>query len=416
MSSMDSPVVLPWWRRRSCKIAGAISLAVVVCALWVWRFDGSRHVRIGRDQLTIATVRRDTFRDFIPLRARVVPRATIYLDAVEGGRVEQVMVEPGDMVAAGQPLVRLSNTELELVVLDREARLIESITQLQARQSSLEQDRLNNSKALARIDYDIVRLERALNRRKTLASESQEQRDNLQDELAYNRRLQPYQVESNERQEALRVQQLPQIAAQLTKLHEDVEITRAKLANLMVRAPVAGRMTAIELTVGENRNRGERLGELTPDSGMKLVAAVDEYYLGRLRPGQSATATLEGREMALEVERVYPQVKGGTFTVDVRFAGMPPGSLTPGQTVQGKFTLGAATTATILDVGPFLQESAGEWVFVLDKAGGSASRRQIRSGRRNVEQLEVLAGLEPGERVITSNYQEYGGVARIDIH
>jgi HlyD family secretion protein len=415
MSSMDTPVVLPWWRRRFCKIAGATSLIVIACALLLWRFDGSRHLRMERDQLTIATVRRGMFRDFIPLRARVVPRATIYLDAVEGGRVEEVMVEPGDMVAAGQSLVRLSNTELELVVLDREARLIESITQLQARQSLLEQDRLNNAKALARIDYDVVRLERALNRRKSLASESQEQVSSLQDELNYNRRLQPFQVESNERQEALRVQQLPQIAAQLTKLHQDVEITRAKLASLLVRAPVAGRMTAIDLTVGENRNRGERLGELTPDAGVKLVAAVDEYYLGRLRPGQSATAEIAGRDVPLEVERVYPQVKGGTFTVDVRFAGKPPVTLTPGQAVQGKFSLGATTAATVLEVGPFLQESGGAWVFVVDEGGGSASRRPIRAGRRSLEQLEVLAGLEPGERVITSSYQGYGRVARIDI-
>jgi HlyD family secretion protein len=416
MSSMDTLVVLPWWRRRSCKMAGATFLIGIACALLMWRFDGARHLRIGRDQLTIAMVRRDTFRDFIPLRARVVPRATIYLDAVEGGRVEQVMVDPGDMVEAGQTLVRLSNTELELVVLDREARLVESITQLQARQSSLEQDRLNNAKALARIDYDVVRLERALDRRKTLASESQEQRDTLRDELNYNRRLQPFQMESNERQEALRVQQLPQIAAQLTKLREDVEITRSKLASLVVRAPVSGRVTAIDLTVGENRNRGERLGELTPDSGVKLVAAVDEFYLGRLRPGQAATAEIAGRDLPLEVERVYPQVKGGTFTVDVRFATTPPGSLTPGQAVQGKFALGAATTAIILDVGSFLQESGGNWVFVLDKDGGSASRRQIRTGRRSIEQLEILSGLEPGERVITSNYQGYGGVARIDIN
>lgn len=412
---MDTPVVLPWWRRRSCKIVGAALLTIVAFALLVWQFDGARHLRIGRDELTISTVRRGTFHDFIPLRARVVPRATIYLDAVEGGRVEQVMVEPGDMVEAGQPIARLSNTELELVVLDREARLIESITQLQARQSLLEQDRLNNAKALARIDYDVVRLERALNRRKSLASESQEQRDNLQDELDYNRRLQPFQVESNERQEALRVQQLPQIAAQLAKLHEDVEITRAKLASLLVRAPVAGRMTAIDLTVGENRNRGERLGELTPNSGVKLVASVDEYYLGRLRPGQSATAEIAGHDVPLEVERVYPQVKGGTFDVDVRFAATAPEGLTPGQAVQGRFALGAATTATLLDVGPFLQESGGDHVYVMDKDGGSASRRQIRTGRRNIEQVEILSGLDPGERVITSNYQAYGGVARIDI-
>jgi len=412
---MDTPVVLPWWRRRINRFVGATFFGVVVVAWLVWHFDGYRHIRIARDQLTMATVTRGTFHDFIPLRARVVPRATIYLDAVEGGRVEEVLVEAGDRVQAGQALVRLSNTELELVVLDREARLIESITQLQARQSLLEQDRLNNAKALARIDYDIVRLERALNRRKTLASEPQEQRDSLQDELNYNRRLQPIQQESNERQETLRIQQLPQIASQLMKLHEDVEITRAKLANLLVRAPVAGKMTAIELTTGENRNRGERLGELTPESGVKLVAAVDEYYLGRLKAGQAATAEIAGHELALQVERIYPQVKSGTFNVDVKFVTPPPEDLTSGQAVQGKFALGAASTATILVVGPFLQDSGGDWVFVVDKDGSSASRRTIRPGRRNIEQLEILGGLQPGERVITSNYHGYGGVDRIDI-
>jgi HlyD family secretion protein len=415
MSSMDTPVVLPWWRRRSCKIAGATVLTVATCTLLAWRCDGTRNFRVAGEKLSISTVTRGTFHDFIPLRARVVPRATIYLDAIEGGRVEQVMVEAGDMVEAGQPLVRLSNTELELVVLDREARLIESITQLQARQSLLEQDRLNNAKALARIDFDVVRLERALGRRKSLASESQEQRDNLQDELNYNRRLQPIQVESNARQETLRVQQLPQIAAQLTKLHEDVEITRAKLANLLVRAPLAGRMTEIDLTVGENRDRGERLGELTPESGVKLVAAVDEFYLGRLRPGQTATAEMGDQGLPLVVERIYPQVKGGAFTVDLKFVRPPPDGLTPGQAVQGKFALGAATTATILAVGPFLQASGGDWVFVLDKDGSSASRRRIQAGRRNIEQMEIVSGLAPGERVITSDYNSYGSVDRIDI-
>ena len=168
LGSMDTPVPLRWWRRWQLKTAGAILFAIAVYALLTSLFDGERTLRIERDKLTISTVTSGTFHDFIPLRARVVPRQTIYLDAIEGGRVEQVLVEPGDMVEKDQPLVRLSNTELELVVLDREARLIESITQLQARQSQLEQSRLDNAKQLASIEYNVVRLERALNRRKAL--------------------------------------------------------------------------------------------------------------------------------------------------------------------------------------------------------------------------------------------------------
>jgi len=415
MSSMDRPLVLPWWRRRMSKFAGATFLLLAGGVLLASIFTGERSLRIPADQLLISTVARGTFHDFIPLRARVVPRETVYLDAIEGGRVEQVLVEAGDWVEAGQPLVRLSNTELELVVLDREARLIESITQLQARQSQLEQDRLNNAKQLAAIEYTIASLERALARRRALPSEAQEQRDKLQDELNYNRKLQPIQLESNERQEALRVRQLPQIAAQLEKLHQDVGITRAKLASLMVLAPVAGRMTAIDLKIGENRNRGERLGELTPESGFKVVALVDEFYLGRLRAGQSASGDIGGHERELLIERVYPQVRDGSFIVDLKFAAAPPEGLLPGQSVQGKFALGTATSATLLAAGPFLQQSGGDWVFVLDSAGDSALKRRIRVGRRNSEQLEIVAGLAAGERVITSDYQGYGGIDRIDI-
>ena len=414
LSITDTAVPPRWWRRWQWKTAGAAIFLLTAYALLTSLFDGQRHLRIERDKLTISAVTRGAFHDFIPLRARIVPRDTIYLDAIEGGRVEQVLVEAGDMVVKDQPLVRLSNTELELVVLDREARLIESITQLQERQSALEQDRLNNLKQLASIEYNVVRLTRALNRRQALPSESQETRDALQDELAYNRRLQPIQLESNERQEALRVQQLPQVAAQLEKLHQDVEITRAKLASLLVRAPVAGRMTSIELKVGENRDRGERLGELTPESGFKVVAAVDEYYLGRLRTGQTATGEIAAREFPLAIERVYPQVRDGTFTVDLKFTATPPTELLPGQAMQGKFSLGTATTAVLLPVGPFLQQSGGDWALVLDH-DSVAHRRRIRVGRRNIEQLEILGGLAPGERVITSDYTGYGGIDRVDI-
>jgi len=412
---MDRAITLPWWRQRRLQLAaGALALVgalLLVAAL----LDGERHLRMDRIQLGIATVTRGTFTDFIPLRARVVPRETIYLDAIEGGRVERVMVEPGDLVEANQPLLRLANTELELTVLDREARLIESITQLQARQSQLEQDRLMNQKQLADIEYNITRLTRSLQRRKALLSESQELRDTLQDELDYNRRLLPLQSESNSRQEQLRVQQLPQIAAQLEKLHQDVEITRSKLESLIVRAPVAGRVTAIDLKVGENRNRGERLGELTPDIGFKLIATVDEFYLARLRAGQAASAEIDGRAWPLEVTRVHPQVKGGSFEVELAFTRAPPDGLVTGQALQGKFALGAASNAIIIPAGPFLQQTGGNWVFVVSRDGETAVRRHITPGRRNVEQLEVKSGLEPGERVITSDYSDYDRVERIDI-
>ena len=223
---MDRPFALPWWRRRFwINTALAVLVAsIVVVSIVAWLGPAGRSLRAEQQKLSIATATSGMYQDFIPFRGTVVPLETIYLDALEGGRVEHVHVEPGDQVTAGQLLVELSNTELELTVLDREARLIESIVQLQAYQTQLEQNNLGNQKALAEIDYNIARLTRSSNRRGNLAERGMESReiyDSVQDELGYALALRPLQARSNEHQNALRVQQLPQIAAQLDKLHQE---------------------------------------------------------------------------------------------------------------------------------------------------------------------------------------------------
>jgi HlyD family secretion protein len=415
---MDRPLVRPWWARRRTTVLGASAVAIGIAIAVSVLLPSERSLRVDPKKVTIATVEQGVYQDFIPLRGRVVPLQTIYLDALEGGRVERVLVEPGDFVQKGQPLVELSNTELELTVLDREARLVESITQLQAYQTQLEQNRVNNEKALATIEYDIVRLERATQRRTSLTTrgvEAREKLDALQDELAYTLKLRPLQARSNEQQEALRVQQAPQIRAQLQKLYQDIEITRRKLENLTVRAPVDGRMTAIDLKVGENRNRGERFGEITPETGFKLSAEVDEYYLQRMRNGQLAKVDLGGNEAELRVTRVYPRVRDGTFVVDLSFVQAAGPQLVPGQTLQGKIALGNNAPALILPNGAFMQTTGGNWVFALDETGSEAMRRAVKLGRRNVEQVEVLSGLDPGDRVIVSDYRTYEQIERIEL-
>lgn len=417
---MDRPIWQPWWRRRRLLQAGMVLVVLLLLTTTAVALLGSvqRNVRIPAAHITFGTVERGIYQDFIPLRSKVVPRDTIYLDALEGGRVERVLVEPGDLVVAGQPLVELSNTELELDVLDREARLIESITQLQTYQTQLEQNRLNNEKALELIDYDIVRLRRSIQRRNELSAkglEAREAKDAVQDELDYIQKLRPLQARSNEQQNQLRLQQLPQIDAQLKKLQQDVEITRSKLNNLTVRAPIAGRMTAIDLKVGETRNRGQRFGEITPETGYKLSANIDEFYLDQLRKNQAATVQIGDRRSVLRVMRVYPQVKDGVFAVELAFDGATPDGLLPGQTVQGKLALGNDTDGIVLQSGAFLERTGGDWVFVLASDGASAQRRRIRIGRRNAEQVEILSGLQPGEQVITSDYAGLEHIDHVDL-
>jgi len=377
-----------------------------------------RSIHVAADSVTIASVAQGAFRDFIPLRGKVVALNTVYLDALEGGRVERLLVQAGDIVTKGQALFKLSNTELELDVLDRESRLIESITQLQSYETQLEQNRVANQKALSLIDYNIIRLQRSFARRTILAAddaEAVEVKDQVKDELDYDWKVRPMQDESNRKQEELRVQQLPYIQSQLATLQQALKITHGKLDNLTVHAPVTGRLTAMDLKVGESRSRGERFAEITPDTGYKLSAPIDEYYLGRVHTGQIADVAIGDETCALTVSRVYPQVTNGTFTIDLVFQGSAPQGLLPGQDLRGKLTVGEDRTVTMVPAGAFLERTGGNWIFVLTADGTSAVRRKLKIGRRNVEQVEVVHGLAVGDRVIISDYAGLEHVDRIDL-
>lgn len=402
-------------------MVGAGSIATLVAAIVVGAivFGGAqRSVRVPAASVSIDTVQAGVFHDITPIRGKVVPHDTIYLDALEGGQIARVMAHAGDMVSAGQPLLAFRNTELELDVLDREGRLIESITQLQAYEKGLEDTRLANQKAAVEIDYNIVRLSRAAARRRELAAAgvvAAESNDQIRDELDYDTRLKPLQSQSNARQEALRLRQLPEVHAELASLRQSLAITRGKLDNLVVKAPVAGQLTDLVQNVGENHNRGERLGEIVPNTGYKVTATIDEYYLGRVRVGQTADGDISERTWRLRVERVYPEVKDGVFTVDLAFVGTMPSDLSPGQAVDGKLSLGGDRAALVLPAGAFLERSGGDWVMVVDPSGHSAQRRRITIGRRNAAQVEVLSGLKPGERVITSDYTAFEKIDRVDL-
>jgi HlyD family secretion protein len=375
-------------------------------------------VRLSAAGLIVAPVERGIYHDVTPLSAVVVPRDTIYLDAIEGGRVERILSQAGDTVAAGQPLVELSNTQLTLDVLDREGRLVQSITEAQAYQTQLEQNRVANQKALAQIDYDIIRLRPLLARREALVAQhlvSEEERDQIKDALEHALVQRPMQQDSNARQEALRVKQLPQLRAQIASLQKDLAVTRGKLGELTVRAPVAGLLAAMDLTVGQSRARGDRLAEITPLTGYKLSATVDEYYLTRVRAGQGATVKLDDHDWPLMVLRVYPQVKNGGFTVELGFTAATPAGLLRGQTLTGRLTLGDDVRGLVLPAGAFLERSGCDFAFVLDQHGTFARRRHIQCGRRNALQVEILSGLSVGERVITSDYDGLERVERIDL-
>ena len=286
-ADMDSKVPTPGRRARLAIVAAASLGAIGLASLLVWLLlSGARPtVRTPRQTVTIDAVQSGVFHDFTPLRGKVVPHDTVFLDALEGGQVASIVAHGGDQVRAGQPLLVFRNTELELDVLDREGRLIESMTELQTFEKQLEDTRLGNEKAAAEIDYNVTRLSRAADRRRTLAAKdyvSAESNDQIHDELAYDVRIQPLQAQSNDREEAMRLRQLPQIHAELASLQQSLRITRGKLDDLAVKAPVSGQLADLVDTVGQNFIRGDRLGEIVADTGYKVSAGIDEYYLGRV--------------------------------------------------------------------------------------------------------------------------------------
>jgi HlyD family secretion protein len=391
-------------------------VAALLLALRLIAGDGVRTLRVPLQQVTLATVERGVFHDLIPLHASVVPRETVYVDAIDGGRVDRVLVEPGDMVREGQPMLELSNTTLALQVIQQESQLNQAISQLQQNEIALEQDQLSNARALAQIDYNIVRLGRSTARREGLAAKglvSAEDRDLAADELAYYKRLRPVQVESDQRQTGLRDRLLPDIHQQLKILRGNLAVVHDKLDSLVVRAPVTGKVTAIDLKVGETRAAGQRLAEVTPQTGMKLIADIDEFYLPRVRVGETATMSFEGTSVNLTVRRVFPQVSNGQFRIELDFNTESPPALVEGAAAQGSLQLGGDTQAVIAPVGPFLERTGGDSLFVVAPDGRSAERRHIQLGRRTNEQLEIVRGVTAGERVITSDYTGFDRVDRI---
>ena len=396
----------------------AMGLLAILFAWWlVGALLGGRSLSVNSQRIFISPVTVGTFEDFIPLRGRLVPRSTVYLDAIEGGRVEEILVEDGTVVEAGDPIALLSNTNLQLEVLGREAAVTEQLNNMRTIELQLEQNRLAHKRNLVEIDYQIIRLNRSIERQRDLAEQdlvSQSTVDELQDELTYYENRRAVTLESQATDARMQEQQLLQLRTANDSLLASLEFARKNLDDLNVRAPVSGKLSGFDIEVGQSIERGGRLGQIDDPDGYKLNARIDEFYLGRVDLQQVATAEHGGREYDLQVAKIYPQVNNGQFEVDMVFDTEPSGARR-GQTMQLKLTLGDNSDAVLIPNGSFYQETGGNWVFVVSPDGSEAVRRNVRLGRRNTDFIEVLDGLEPGEQVITSPYTSYVDMDRLTL-
>ena len=414
---MDRPLARPpAWRRYGPYAVGA--LLVVAGLTWLLHGIGISTYRVPADQLTLGTVTREKFEDYIAVRATVAPLSTFYLTTEQGGTVEKLLAEDGATVQAGQPLIVLSNTALRLQVASREADVSSQINAIESTKLQLEDTRFKYQSQLLDIQHQLAVLKSDLARDKILLdghaiapmlyAQDQEQ-------YRYELKLRDATIASRNAEQQMRARQLAQLGKTLAWLKDNIATARASLAALTIRAPIAGHLTALDSLVGESKMPGTVLGEVDSLDRFKLTAQVDEFYLGRVALGQTALFSVGDRNFQATIVEIHPQVSDGTFKVDLHFKGAAPQGITVGQAIDTKLELGGAATALTLPNGPFYQDTGGQWAFVLTPDGKYATRRRIELGRRNPEHVEVLDGLEPGERVVVSSYQGFEHVQRVEL-
>jgi HlyD family secretion protein len=414
---MDRKVAKKAPLSRKVGILAGFILAIVFAWWLIDTLSNGRSLSVNSGRITVSEVTVGTFEDFIPLRGRLVPRSTVYLDAIEGGRVEEVVVEDGANVEPGDLIAVLSNTNLQLEVLGREAAVTEQLNNMRTIELQLEQNRLSHKRNLVEIDYQIVRLTRAIARQRELASRdlvSKSTIDELQDELTYYHNRREVTLESQETDSRMQEQQLSQLREAGKQLRAGLGFARKNLDDLNVTAPLPGKLSGFNIEVGQSIVRGGRLGQIDDPDGYKLNVKIDEYYLGRVDLQQLAVAEHRGSDIDLRISKIYPQVNEGQFEVDMTLADEPAG-LRRGQTLQIRLTLGDNADAILIPNGAFYQETGGNWIFVVAPNGSEAIKRTVRLGRRNTDFIEVLDGLEPGEKVITSPYTSYAGMDRLGL-
>jgi HlyD family secretion protein len=404
--AMDRVVERKRLDRRILIAGGAAAVLLLIVLFWLFapRADS---LSVNRDRLAISTVQSGTFDDFLPLRGRVTPLVTVYLDAVEGGRVDKKLVEDGAQVIAGQPLAVLSNAELQLSTLEKQAEVEQQLNNMRSQELALTQTRNNNERDLNQAATDFAKARRQYDLFKPLADKgfvAMKAYNDAKDDMDYQANRLQILKRSVAQSEALQTSQLAQLRSAAGSLNSSMGIARANLGQLNIRAPVTGELSGFDIQLGQSLQQGERIGQIDSAGGNKIQADVDEFYLGRVRVGQTASADADGKTYRLHVAKVYPQVRNGQFQIDLVFDGPAPTSVQRGQTLQTKLTLGDSSKAVLIPNGAFFNDTGGNWVFVVDKSGNGAAKRQVQLGRRNADFIEVLNGLSPGERVITSSY------------
>ncbi len=404
-----------WSKKRILTIAGILGVVSLAAASYYFT-SGKSRLNVDTERITISEVKSGPFQETIPVNGIVLPITSIYLDAVEGGRVEEKYVDDGATMKKGEPILRLSNTDLELSLVNQETSVYNLLTQMQISQNAARQNTIGKLNQGTDVDNLLKEAERTYKLNKQLYEQKviglQEFK---QSENNYN-----YQVEKKKlasevlKQDSISVkQEVNQARLSYERTQNALDVMRKKVGDLIVRAPVDGQLTSLDAEIGQSKNKGERLGQIDVLSGFKVRVDVDEHYISRIYTGLLGSFTLASKDYKLKIKKVYTQVTNGRFQVDMEFEGEVPQGIRRGQTLQIRLAFSDEVQAIQVAKGGFYQQTGGNWIFKVSDDGKTAYKVDIQLQRQNPDFYEVTEGLKPGDKVITSSYENYGNMQEL---
>jgi HlyD family secretion protein len=411
--------ILPQQRLSQKKIIRYIlGVLVLVLIIFLLLRAGGNEVNVERDKITTAIVEYAPFSEYIPVDGAVLPAKSIYLDAIEGGRVSEKYVQDGDMVEKGQALLKLVNTDLQLDFLNRETQAFDLINNLQNARNTLENNKVNRLAQLEDVEFQLREAKRIYELNTTLYKDqviSRQEFIQSENNYIYYEKKKALIERAIIRDSITAYEQMKQMQESHGKMRNNLELMRQKTEDLIVRAPASGQLSTFRAEIGELKTKGQNLGQLDIINTYKVRAQIDEHYISRIQTGQKAEFEYVGKTYALVVKVIYPQVANGRFDADLEFESAQPVNLKKGQNLQLKLKLGDYGKAILLPRGGFYQQTGGNWVYVIRPGQSFAEKRKIQTGRQNPLQYEITEGLKQGEEVIISSYETLGDYERINL-
>jgi HlyD family secretion protein len=415
---MDVIIKKKKWTPKKIMLLAGSALLVVLVVSSILSSNGAAKLNVDNQRITISQVTKGNFQEFIPIDGVVQPIKTIYLDATEGGTVQHILVEDGATLRQGQPILTLANTDLQLEMVNRETAVFDLINNLQHTRNLMQQNRIQQLNQLADIEYNLIEAKRVydMNRQlfqdKVIPRQDYQQSKNNYDYQVRKRSLTKQTLRQDSISMAHQVQQMQE---SVTRMKANLALMRKKMDDLTIKAPVSGQITSLNAEIGESKGRGQRIGQIDVLNGFKVRANIDEHYISRIFAGQQGEFTFNDQRYELRVKKIFTQVTNGQFQVDLEFAQATPKGIRRGQTLQVRLALSDQTQAVLVPKGGFYQKTGGNWIFKVDANGNKAFRTDIRLGRQNPEYYEVLEGLEPGDQVVTSSYDNYEDMGELVI-